>query len=955
MKTFKFPFYLIAVLLFLLVSGCDIEKGESETTLSVDYEKYTLENGLQVILHQDYSDPIISLAVLYHVGSNREKTGRTGFAHLFEHMLFQESENVGQDQFFKKIQDLGGTLNGGTWEDGTVYFEIVPKNALETVMWLESDRMGFLKNTITNSAFANQQDVVVNEKRQSYDNRPYGHTNYVIHKAIFPEAHPYNWQVIGEMEDLKNATVEDVIEFYDNFYGPNNATLVIAGDFESESTKAMIDKYFGEIKKGKDVQPMQPQNVTLSETIKIYHEDNFANAAQINMVWPVVEQYHEDAYALDALAQILSDGKKSPMYKVLIKEKELTSRTSAYNNSMELAGLFRINITANQGKSLDEIEKAVFESFEMLERDSISDLDIERVTAGLETDFYNGLQSVFNKSFQLAAYNTFTGDPGYIEQDIARTKAVTVNDVWRVYHKYIKDKPHLVTSFVPKNQLDLIVEGSTKAMVVEEKIEENTEVTQVADEEKEIEKTPSAFDRSVQPGEGSPPGLNLPETWTATLENGLKVYGIENNELPLVEISLDIDGGHLLDDQEKNGVANLMTDIMMEGTATKTPEELEQEIDLLGSNIRMRTSAIYINISASSLSRNFENTVDLIGELLLEPRWDLEEFDRIKTKTINDLKRQKASPGYQANATFNKNVYGTDMILGHPVSGTEESIEALKIDDLKAFYEKNYSPNVSRLHIVGSVKKEDALKALSGLGKNWVAKNVDLPSLSYAGDQEQKTLYFIDFPNAKQSVINIGYLAMSREDPDHFPAKVMNYKLGGSFSGNVNLILREEKGYTYGARTNFSNAKTRGPFKASASVRTNTTYESVQIFKEEMEKYREGISEEDLEFTKNSMIKSKARAMETLVSKMVILRTMSAYGWDVTYLKDQEDVTRNMTLEQHKALAQKYINPEIMIYVISGDAATQFDQLKGAGFDEVYLLDKEGNPKELSKELEPVL
>ena len=262
MKTFKFPFYLIAVLLFLLVSGCDIEKGESETTLSVDYEKYTLENGLQVILHQDYSDPIISLAVLYHVGSNREKTGRTGFAHLFEHMLFQESENVGQDQFFKKIQDLGGTLNGGTWEDGTVYFEIVPKNALETVMWLESDRMGFLKNTITNSAFANQQDVVVNEKRQSYDNRPYGHTNYVIHKAIFPEAHPYNWQVIGEMEDLKNATVEDVIEFYDNFYGPNNATLVIAGDFESESTKAMIDKYFGEIKKGKDVQPMQPQNVT---------------------------------------------------------------------------------------------------------------------------------------------------------------------------------------------------------------------------------------------------------------------------------------------------------------------------------------------------------------------------------------------------------------------------------------------------------------------------------------------------------------------------------------------------------------------------------------------------------------------------------------------------------------------------------------------------------------------
>ena len=437
MKKINAFLLLMSVMSFVLITSCSDTKSGGEAALKVDFEKYTLANGLQVILHQDHSDPIVSLAVVYHVGSNREKTGRTGFAHLFEHMLFQESENVPQDEFFKIVQDAGGTLNGGTFQDGTIYYEVVPKSAMETIIWLESDRMGFLKNTITEAAFANQQDVVINEKRQRVDNNPYGHTNYVIHKAIFPEGHPYNWQVIGEMQDLKNATVADVIEFYENFYGTNNATLVLAGDFETEQAKAMIEKYFGEIKTGKEVAPIQVQNVTLAETKKLYHEDNFANTPQLTMVWPAAEQYSDDAYALNFLANLLSEGKKSPMYKVLIKEKDLTSRTRAYNDAMELAGLFRLSISANQGKTLDEIEKAVFESFARFETDSITEVDIERVKAGLETDFYNGLQSILNKSFQLGMYNTFAGDPGFVTKDIEKIRAVSIDDVWRVYNKYI--------------------------------------------------------------------------------------------------------------------------------------------------------------------------------------------------------------------------------------------------------------------------------------------------------------------------------------------------------------------------------------------------------------------------------------------------------------------------------------------------------------------------------------
>lgn len=954
MKTSKLTLSLIAGFVILCLSSCQLEQ-EQQASLSVDFEKYKLENGLEVILHQDHSDPIVSLAILYHVGSNREKTGRTGFAHLFEHMLFQQSENVPQDQFFKIVQDAGGTLNGGTWNDGTIYFEIVPKSAMETIMWLESDRMGFFKNTITESALANQQEVVINEKRQRVDNNPYGHTNYVIHKAIFPEGHPYNWQVIGEMEDLKNATADDVREFYDNFYGPNNATVVLAGDFQLDSAKAMVERYFGEIKKGKDVVPMEVQNVTLAETKKFYHEDNFANTAQLNMVWPSAEDYSDDAYALNFLAEILSSGKKAPLYKVLVKDKELTSRTAAYNRAMELAGLFRISITANPGKSLDEVQDGIFEAFELLEKDSISETDLERVKAGLETGFYNQLQSVFNKAYQLASYNVFTGSPGYIEKDIERIRAVSIDDVWRVYNKYIKDKPFVVTSFVPKGQLELIVEGSEKAAVVEEAIGENIAEAEIDTEEVEIEKTPSAFDRSVKPAEGTPPGLNLPETWTATLENGIKVYGIENRELPLVEFSLAIDGGHLFDTQEKNGVANLMTDIMMEGTVTKTPEELEEEIELLGSNISMYTGNLNVNIRASSLSRNFRKTIDLVQEILLEPRWDEEEFNRIKTKTANDLKRRQANPNYVSNKIFTEKIYGKDNIMSVPVSGSPETIAGLTIDDLKGYYANYFSPNVTRIHIVGSITKAEAMKVLSGLEKNWAPKDVQIPTLDYPENPQNTQLYFVDFPDAKQSIINIGYLGMSREDPDYYPAMVMNYKLGGSFSGNVNLILREEKGYTYGARSNFGGSKIRGPFTASSSVRTNVTYESVKIFKEEMEKYQEGISDEDLEFTKNSLIKSNARAMETLRSKMGLLTTMSTYGWEVTYKKDEEDIIRNMTLEQHKELAQKYIHPDKMIYIVAGDATTQYERFKDAGFDEMHLLDKEGNPKELIKELDPVL
>jgi len=946
MINFKFrSIVIVFTVMFLSLASCKKDESTGDK-LAIKFEKYQLDNGLQVVLHQDKSDPIVSLAIQYGVGSNREKTGRTGFAHLFEHMLFQESENVPQDQFFKKIQDAGGTLNGGTWKDGTIYYEVVPKNAVEMVMWLESDRMGYLINTVTESAFNNQQEVVQNEKRQRVDNNPYGHTNWVIDKAIYPENHPYNWQVIGELVDLQNATVEDVKEFYNTYYGPNNATLVLAGDFESDEAKALVDKYFGEIKSRKKVDKLKPQPVTISNTKRYYHEDNFATTPQLNMVWPTVQQYTDDAYALDFLGQILANGKKAPLYKVLVKDKELTARARAFNRSQEIAGDFRISVTANDGKNLADVEDAIFEAFKKFEDEGITDRDIERIKASLETDFYNGISSVLGKSFQLSQYNVFAGDPGFITQDIENIKAVTKADVLRVYEKYIKDKPYVITSFVPKGKLELAAKNSEMAKVVEEEIKENVEQA-IADSNEEIEKTPSNFDRSVEPAQGDAPKLNIPDSWSTTLSNNMKVYGIEQNELPIVNFSLVIEGGHLLDSFDKVGVANLMTDIMMEGTANKTPEELEEEIELLGASIRMFTGNESITIMGNTLVRNFDKTMDLLEEILLEPRWDEDELKRIKISTINGIMRSAANPNAVANKVYNKLLYGEKHMFSHPTSGTEESVEAITMDDLKEYYNKYFSPSVSNFHVVGNINQQKTLAALNDLETKWESKDVVIPNYEISGSRDKSSLYFVDIPNAKQSVINIGYLSIPRTDPDYFAATVMNYKLGGSFSGNVNLILREEKGYTYGARTDFSGTKIPGTFTASSSVRTNTTYESVNIFKDEIRKYKEGISQEDLDFTKNALIKSNARNFETHRSLLGMLQNISAYDLPKDYIANEEKIISEMTLEQHKELANKFLDETKMGYLVVGDAATQFDRFKNTEFDEVKLLDKDANEVQL--------
>jgi zinc protease len=934
--------YLILFCLLFSLVPVSAQKAPEKATFKIDYEKFTLPNGLEVIFHVDRSDPVVAVNLTAHVGSAREKAGRTGFAHLFEHLLFLESENLGKGGLDEMTARIGGSgANGSTSRDRTNYLQTVPKDALEKMLWAEADKLGWFINTVTEPVLAKEKQVVKNEKRQSYDNNPYGHTNYVIDKAACPEDHPYNWQVIGSLEDLQNATLADVKEFYRRWYVPNNVTLVVAGDFDPAQAKKWVEKYFGEIKRGENIEPLQKRPCTIKESVRLFHEDNFARLPELTLAWSTVEQFHPDSYALDILAEYLSQGKKAPLYQVLVENKKLTSNVPMFNNTSELAGQMQVRVRAFADKDLDEAAAAVNEAFAKFEKEGISEKDLSRIKAGQETQFYGSLESVLGKTAQLAQYNYLTGDAGFGEKEIKNILAVTPTDVMRVYEKYIKGKNFVATSFVPKGKLNLALEGSKRAEVVEEKIVAGAEEEVDPSAKATYEKTPSSFDRSVEPPYGSAPEVKIPAIWEQKLANGLRVYGIENTEVPLVQFEIVIDGGQLLEDINKVGVSNLMARLMTQGTARKTPLELEEAIQQLGASINVFAGTEDVRLGVTTLAKNYDATLALVEEILLEPRWDAKEFDLQKQNVISQIRQQEANPNAIAQNNYNLLIYGKDNIRSRNILGTIESVNAITLDDLKAFYAKNISPSVARMHVVGALNKAKITSSLSTLNKKWQGKAVTIPVYETPKAPAKSVIYFYDVPDAKQSVIRFGYPALAQTDADFYPAVVMNYILGGGgFASQLTQQLREGKGYTYGIYSNFSGTKSAGSFMIASGVRSNVTFESAQLIKSILQDYPKNYSDKDLETTKSFLIKSNARAFETAGAKLNMLENIGKYGWKYDYVKGREQIVKAMTVEQIKNLSGKYLNTDKMIWLVVGDAKTQLPRLKELGFGEPVLLNK---------------
>ena len=921
------------LLVAIFFSGCNsFDKNKKD--LKIEYEKIELDNGLDVIFHIDKSDPVVAVELMVHVGSSREIKGRTGFAHLFEHLLFLESENLGKGGLDKMSARIGGSgANGSTSNDRTNYLQSVPKDALEKMIWAEADKLGWFINTVTEPVLEKEKQVVKNEKRQSYDNRPYGHNQYVIDKNLYPEDHPYNWQVIGSLEDLQNATLEDVKSFFRKWYVPNNSTLVLSGDIDVNQAKEWVYKYFNEIPGGEEIIPLNKRPAKLFENKKFYYEDNFARLPQLTMVWPAVERYHPDSYALDILCEYLTDGKSAPLNKVLVDQLRLTSRTSMFNYKNEIAGQVQLTVRSFENISLDKVSSGINEAFVLFEKNGISKKTLNRIKAGQETSFYRSLSSVLGKGDKLALYNTFTGNPGFLKQDITQKLNVTVEDVMKVYNKYIRGKFYLTTSFVPKTRSDLALKSSILADVSEEKIIIGAEAAVNPNISSNYEKTPSTFDRSKEPNYGPPISIRIPEIYIDSLANGLKIYGIENDEVPLVSFNLSINGGQLLDSFDKTGLAYITASLMNKGTKNKTVNQLEEAIKELGASIYISCSSENISVSGTTLSKNYEETVLLVEEMLLEPRFDETEFEILKKSISSNILQQKANPYSIADNAFNKLIYGEKNIRSKNILGTYKSLESITIDDVKSFYNNNFSPSVSKILVVGNLSKNELINSLGSIESNWKSKKVKIPSYTTPKKPENSKVYFIDVPGAKQSILLFGSQALSATDTDYYPASVMNYILGGGgFASRLTQELREGKGYTYGINSRFYGTNSKGTFTISSAVRSNVTLESAELIKNILTNYPKTFSENDLETTKSFLIKSNARAFETSNAKLSILSNISNYNLDLNYVEKREKIVENMTVERIEELANKYVDPNKMIWLVVGDAKTQFKRMEGLGF-----------------------
>lgn len=916
---------------------------EVQSSFTLEYEKFTLDNGLQVVLQVDRSDPIVAVTTVIHAGSSREKPGRTGFAHFFEHMAFNDSENVPRGWNRKAIPDWGGLRNGGTWSDGTIYYEVVPKDAFDKILWIDSDRLGYMINTVTQAALDREKQVVKNEKRQRVDNAAYGYTQEVIRKNLYPKGHPYSWTVIGALPDLQAATLADLKEFYTEVYGPNNVTLAIVGDIDIAQTKAKVKQWFGEIRRGPDVPVLAPMPANLAETSRLYFEDNFAKLPELRITFPTIEAGHTDEMALNVLAAILAGSKNSVLHRQIVGIEKLAPGVSSFHNAMELAGEFVFRVRANAGTDLDAVAAALDTALANFARDGVDSKDLQRIKAEQETSLYQRLSTVLGKANQMASDNEFTGNPAYALIVAQQIEAVSASDVQQVYQKYIQGKPNITTSFVPKGKAGLAIAGSTLASVWIEEVKSDVASEQVSQGEQAVfQKTPSKHDRS-EPPFGDLPLTKMPEIWEASLVNNVQLLGIETSEIPLVSFSITFDGGGSRDPLAKKGVANLLAGLMNEGSKHKTAAEMEQAIGLLGSSIRVISGAEEITINVTSLARNFEASVKLVGQILSQPRWQQAEFDQIKSAALTAIKGREANPNGIAALGFRKLLYGDQHPSGWANSGSIKTVSTIRLSDLQTYYQQMLGAK-ARFHIVGDVSPKRAQMALQSIAKivkpaTSGAAKPETPQQGNAGK-----VFFIDVPGSKQSVIYVGKLVLASTDADANKLNFTNEQLGGGISGDLAQTLRIEKGYTYGAYSRISSGKAIEPFSASTSVRANATQASLEIIREMIGQYGSDFSEKDVATTQQKLVKQNARAFESLRAKLGILRSISKYGKSHQYVEETQQELMQMRRDDFAQIAKTYLDETEMLYLIVGDKATQFAPVNEFADGKLIELDIYANP-----------
>ncbi len=900
----------------------------------LNYEEFKLDNGLRVILHEDHSTPIVAVNVWYHVGSKNEVPGRTGFAHLFEHMMFQGSENY-NDEYFGPLQEAGAAINGSTNGDRTNYYEVVPSNFLELALFMESDRMGNLLPAMTMDKLNNQRDVVKNERRQRYDNRPYGTAYEKISALIYPEDHPYHWTTIGSLEDLSNASMEDVQSFFRKYYVPNNASIVIAGDIDPAETKKLVEKYFGSIPTGGDIdRPNPPQPKIDGELRKTFKDA--VTLDRVYMVWHTVPAEDDDEAALSVLGLVLSGGRGSRLQKRLVYDKPIAQFVSAGNSSRELAGSFSVVSSPRPKQSVKEVEKIINEEIEKLKKNPPSADEIARAVNGFESRFVFGLQTVLGKADQMNGNLVFQNNPNTFQADLDKYRNVKPEDVVRVANKYL-GKDRLVMTFVPGTNQGAPTAGK-----------QNLTTSKPAAETEEAKKDDKIDYSKNLPKPGPDPKIALPQIQKKKLSNGLEVWLVPQKELPIVSMNMVFKTGGTANDVGKEGLANITASMLDQGTPTRSALDISNAKQDLGVYISSSSNWDSSGVSLNALTKDLDSALDLYTDVILNPTFPEKELALYKRRALLGLKQRKENPVAIASNAYGKLIYGKDHPYGRAIGGDEKSVAAISKEDLSNFHNMYYRPNNATLIVVGDVDENTLIPKLENAFGAWKAGDVPATATPKKVKFDKPGIYLIDKPGAAQSEIRIGQVGIERTNPDLIPIMVMNQMLGGQFSSRVNMNLREDKGYTYGARSSFSNRKGAGPFTASSGVQTAVTKESVMEFLKELNGIRGSIpiTQEELDYAKQSLIRGFPRRVETNGQVAGQLSAIAVYDLPDTYLNDYLSKIAAVTLDDVNRVANKYITPQDMAILIVGDRKTVEAGLRsidGWG-DKLRILDLEGNP-----------
>lgn len=906
----------------------------------LDIEKYTLPNGLEVILSEDHRVPLVGVDVWYHVGPAHEAAGRTGFAHLFEHMMFQGSRHVEGDSHFKFLSGVGATgVNGTTSFDRTNYFETVPSKQLEMALWLESDRMGFLLEQVDQTKLSNQQDVVRNERRQSMENRPYGIVEEAVFHTLFPTGHPYHGNVIGSHADIQAAKLEDVRDFFKQYYAPNNATLAIAGDIDKPATRKLVEKYFGSLKRGPVIPPVKIDPPVITAERRAVVPDR-VELPRIYMAWITPAFYKDGDADADITASVLGGGRPSRLYKKLVYEKQLAQSVQAYQYSLMLGSVFTIEATARPGHTVEELEAVVDEELERYRNEGPTGAEVERARNVLETRIMSALQLLGGfggVADQLNHYNHYVGTPDYLTQDIMRYRSVTPESARRFAQRYLPKNARAVIHGVPGKQ--------NLGPEVPRAAEQGSAAAGSAAASPPESLNPDEPWRATPPKGAAARAARLPVPQSFRLANGLTVIALpQPGGVPVVSASLVARSGSDANPIDKPGLASFTAAMLDQGTATRNALQLADDIAQIGASLSTSSSRDTSTVVATSLSRNFPAALNVLADVAQRPSFPAEEVERIRAARLADLVQQRGNPTLIATNVMTTTVYGHAHPYGFPELGTADSNKKLTREELRGFWQRHFVPGNAALVVAGAITVPELRKLAEAAFGGW-PRGTSTPVQLGAPSATRPRLVIVDRPGSPQTQLRVATIGVPRSSPDYIPLRVMNTILGGIFSSRINMNLREVHGYTYGANSQFQFWRSAGPFVVSTGVRTDVTAPAVHEVLVELKKMIETrVTPEELTLAKDAITQSLPASFENSDRTVANLASLFTYGLP---LNDYSNLAEQISVVDAQAVqdvAKKYLVPDRFVVIAVGDRSRIHTGLEAELGGPAEIRDADGNP-----------